>query len=85
MENEYTFVKDLKENLYGNYAQECQLNLAHLILIENYGFKTEFCLEPYLLNVNSVSYINCIARLRLSSHNLNIELGRHAKPKLPVC
>ena len=47
-------------------------------------FKHEFCLEPYLLTVPSVTYIQCIARFRLSSHNLNIELGRHTKPVTPV-
>ena len=41
-------------------------------------------MEPYILTVPSVTYIQCIARLRLASHKLNIELGRHARPKRHV-
>ena len=41
-------------------------------------------MELYLLNVKSVTYIRAIARFRLSSHHLQIELGRHSKPKLPL-
>jgi hypothetical protein len=43
-------------------------------------FKTDFHLEPYL-NINlSKSLYQSIARFRLSSHNLHIELGRHKRP-----
>ena len=58
--------------------------MAKSCVTTNKGYNSEFCLESYMFNVPSVTYIQCIARLRLSSHNLNIELGRHAKPKLPV-
>jgi hypothetical protein len=43
-------------------------------------FKTEMRIEPYL-NLNLPKKLYCsIARFRLSSHNLNIELGRHKRP-----
>ena len=76
------------ENLYGNFIQECESKLAQLADCKKLRlykeFKNEFCLESYLLTVPSVTYTQCVARLRLSSHNLNIELGRHAKPKISV-
>ena len=47
-------------------------------------FKSDIRLEPYL-NFNLPKYLYCnIARLRLSSHNLNIELGRHKRPYVPA-
>ena len=43
-------------------------------------FKKELCLESYL-NYNLPKYLyRSIARFRLSSHNLHIELGRHKRP-----
>ena len=88
VDDEYSFIKTLRENLYSHYVHECETKLSLLDdgkkLRVYKEFKMELCLEPYLLNVKSVTYINCIARLRLSSHNLGIELGRHAKPKVPI-
>ena len=48
-------------------------------------FKTTSGMEPYLL-INSLrpSHMYTIARLRLSSHTLGIETGRHKKTKVPV-
>ena len=47
-------------------------------------FKTDLRLEPYL-NSNFPMYVyRSIARLRLSSHNLKIELGRHKRPYIPA-
>ena len=47
-------------------------------------FKTDLRLEPYL-NHNLPKYVySSIARFRLSSHNLHIELGRHKRPKVPA-
>jgi len=43
-------------------------------------FKVDLRVEPYLnLNLSS-SLFRSIARFRLSSHNLHIELGRHKRP-----
>jgi hypothetical protein len=47
-------------------------------------FKTDMRIEPYLnYNLPKSIYTN-IARFRLSSHNLNIELGRHKRPYVPA-
>ena len=47
-------------------------------------FKSEMRLEPYLnYNLPKAIYTS-IARFRLSSHNLNIEIGRHKRPYIPA-
>ena len=47
-------------------------------------FKKDLRLEPYLnCNLPKSIYQN-IARFRLSSHNLHIELGRHERPFIPA-
>ena len=44
------------------------------------NFKTEMRIEPYL-NLGLPKKLYCsVARFRLSSHNLQIELGRHKRP-----
>ena len=47
-------------------------------------FKVEYGMEPYLIHIKDSKYSTALTRLRLSSHNLAIETGRHAKPKEPV-
>ena len=46
-------------------------------------FKQNYELEYYLVWVKDQRYRIAMTRLRLSSHNLAIETGRHAKPKVP--
>ena len=43
-------------------------------------FKTEMRIEPYLNVGLTKNLFRSIARFRLSSHNLQIELGRHKRP-----
>ena len=57
---------------------------AHPILRTYNTFKSSFVYEPYLLSVKNHKYRNAITRLRTSSHRLEIEIGRHHKPKIPV-
>ena len=46
-------------------------------------FKCDFNVEPYMY-INVSKYRIAISRLRLSSHHLAIEKGRHAKQKMPI-
>ncbi len=46
-------------------------------------FKTEFQLEGYLTHVHITKYRVALTRLRVSCHNLQIELGRFHKPSIP--
>ena len=47
-------------------------------------FKSDFYLEPYLIKVSNFKYRNAITKLRTSSHELNIEKGRHSPNHVPV-
>ena len=46
-------------------------------------FKTTFGLEPYLTVMKDPRYRNALTRLRSGSYNLEIERGRHCRPKVP--
>ena len=45
-------------------------------------FKTEYCMENYLLDLPNLDHLTAVARLRMSAHRLAIETGRHVKPKI---
>ena len=47
-------------------------------------FKPYFICEPYLLFITEFKYRHAIAKMRLSSHQLEIERSRHTKPTLYV-
>ena len=44
--------------------------------------KTEFKMESYLTLVTNTSHGRTLAKLRLSDHKLEIESGRHIRPKI---
>ena len=51
--------------------------------LRNYKcFKTTLGLEPYLFQLKNQKMATTLSRFRLSSHPLEIELGRHARPKI---
>ena len=59
-------------------------NIDHNKLRTYKGYKASFTREPYLdlvCNRNQRSYLT---RLRVSSHNLAIERGRHTRPITPI-
>ena len=47
-------------------------------------YKTDFSFESYLKYVRDFKLRRCISQLRLSSHQLQVEKGRHIKPKIPL-
>ena len=46
--------------------------------------KTNFTIAPYLCLVDDFKFRNAISKLRSSSHNLEIERGRHTRPRTPI-
>ena len=70
------FVRSWKENL-------CDLQ-ANPILRTYNRIKSQFELEPYLYLVKNRKYRHALAKLRTSSHNLEIERGRHTRPVTPA-
>ena len=51
------------------------LSFLHLVLYKE--MKQSFEMSPYLLIIQNKKHRNAIAKIRLSSHQLNIETGRH--------
>ena len=46
--------------------------------------KSDFKIEPYLTHIKNYKFRNALSRLRINSHLLEIERGRHTKPITPV-
>ena len=46
--------------------------------------KSEFKLDPYLNLIKNYKYRNALSRLRVNSHLLEIERGRHTEPITPI-
>ena len=44
------------------------------------NLKTNFTIAPYLCLVDDFKFRNAMSKLRWSSHNLEIERGRHTRP-----
>ena len=45
--------------------------------------KSDYRIEPHLIYLNNKKHQRALTRLRVSSHKLNIELGRHLRPPIP--
>ena len=45
--------------------------------------KNDYRIEPHLIYLNNKNHQRALTRLRVSSHKLNIELGRHSRPPIP--
>jgi hypothetical protein len=79
-------IKQLKECIYmrfvNNWNGEMQKFDSLRFLIQ---YKTEFRMESYLLNIVDWKIRKIISQFRLNSHSLQIEKGRHTKPKTPEC
>ena len=74
--------KVITANLQHRYAKQWSENIFNpdAKLRTYHGFKKTYSVENYLLCLN-FSKRTLFTRLRLSSHRLEIELGRHSKPK----
>ena len=82
------FIHNVSERLKNNHISQCLAKInssdetKKLRLYKT--FKTQYIMEPYLTHVRDARYRVALSRFRLSSHNLEIELGRHARCKIPV-
>ena len=75
----------LKKIVYSAYYNEWNEGIGNFPVLRSYvTFKHRFLCEDYLLKVHDFKLRKCLAQLRLSSHNLSIEKGRHCKPKILV-
>jgi exonuclease III len=77
-------IKNLKDKLFSDFSSLCMQELHNFPVLRTYiGFKLEHNLEHYLLEIKNFKLRKILSRFRLSSHELEIEKGRHAKPKIP--
>ena len=85
---EKNFTTEIKEKLHKEeelrIINEIQMCGPETKLRTYKLFKTTSGMEPYLISNPRLSYIHTIARFRISSHTLEIETGRHRRPKVPV-
>ena len=82
------FAINCKHAVQSNYIATWFANLhaiqSNPILRTYRTIKYEYSMEPYLYHVKKSQYRLSIAKLRCSSHLLEIERGRHTSPKTPV-
>jgi len=80
-EEERALLSNLKILLCNQFREKCMSDLHSYPKLRCYvKFKLDFSTEHYLLNIKDFRIRKCIAQLRLSSHNLEIERGRFTKP-----
>ena len=78
-------VKSLVINTFKTNWQYALNDIAKNPLLRIYStFKYDFGFEPFLYMVKDPKYRIAIAKFRASSHTLEIERGRHTKPKTLV-
>ena len=82
------FNKKCKQTLIENFKTDWGKNLRDIqrnpILITYNTFKQRYVTEPYLYLVKNIKYRVALSRFRSSSHTLEIERWRYAKPIIPV-
>ena len=62
-----------------------ETRITQVSILRSYKlYKTEFGFELYLLQIKDFRLRKSLSKLRLSSHTLSIESGRHCKPKLVI-
>ena len=74
-----SFRKDVENNIKALFTNKWKHDISVLYpKLRTYAFfKLTFLIEPYLLLLSNVKEVSALARFRLFSHSLLIELGRH--------
>ena len=78
------FLKLFKQRLNDNFIQNWNDRLNNSNRASFYCTIADFSLKPYLDSINVLKFRTALARLRVSSHKLEIEAGRWARPYKPV-
>ena len=74
----------LTENFKTDWGKNLRDVQRNRILRTYNTFKQRYVTEPYLYLVKNIKYRVALSRFRSSSHTLEIERGRYAKPIIPV-
>ena len=86
VENANRLIKQVKLCLIITYKVDWSIKARNSIKLRTYiKFKFKHSLEEYLFYIPDTRWMKALSRLRMSSHMLEIERGRHVKPqKLPL-
>ena len=86
VENANRLIKQVKLCLPKIYEADWSNKARNSIKLRTYiKFKLDHSLEEYLFYIPDTRWIKALSRLRMSSHMLEIERGRHIKPqKIPL-
>ena len=77
---EFTF----REKRYSHYIKSWSNDLSKFLKLDTYRkIKSDYRTEPHILYVGIKIHQQALTRLRVSSHNLHIERGRHCRPITP--
>ena len=77
---EFTF----REERYSHYIKSWSNDLSKFPKLDTYRkIKSDYRTEPHILYVGIKRHQQALTRLRVSSHNLHIERGRHCRPITP--
>ena len=86
VENANRLIKQVKLCLINTYKVDWSSKSRNSIKLRTYiKFKFDHSLEEYLFHIPDTRWIKALLRLRMSSHMLEIQRGRHVKPhKIPL-
>ena len=83
--NKKKFLPIFKRRLIDNFINETRRNLEASSSMSLYKeINQNFELSPYLTKIVNRKHRNALAKLRLSSHNLKIESGRHTSTRARI-
>ena len=81
VENANRLIKQVKLCLNNIYKADWSNKARNSIKLRTYiKFKFDHSLEEYLFYIPDTRWMKALSRLRMSSHMLEIERGRHVKP-----
>lgn len=78
------FYNSVRSKIFNLFSEKWQSGIRSLPSLDNYRlFKHENVLEKYMTIIRDERHRKAFTRLRLHSHNLALETGRHCRPKIP--
>ena len=79
------FIASIKDSVFKTHRDNCMARLKNSSegkLRTFQKFKTEYCMETYLLDLPNLDHLTAVARLRMSVHRIAVETGIHVRPKI---
>ncbi len=73
-----------KQKVQDTFVEKWKKDVYSFPILRSYVlYKSDFQMETYVTTVKDFKLRRSVAQLRLNSHQLAIEKGRHVKPKIP--